>query len=93
MAVDLMTEEIARKEFPGIPLAVLRQNLIKIMKYYGVTDQTTYKLADEMSPYFYLLDEKTGELSEEGRKKMEYWKPYLGDYHKETSFNNVMIGD
>ena len=89
----LMTEEIAHKEFPGIPLAVLRHNLIKIMKDYGVTDQTTYELADEMSPYFYLLDEKTGELSEKGRKEMEYWKHRFGDYIKEISFQNVMIGD
>lgn len=65
----LMTEEIAHKEFPGIPLAVLRQNLIKILKEYGVTDKTTYELADEMSPYFYLLDEKQGSFPKRGVRK------------------------
>lgn len=93
MAIDPMTEEIAKKVFNGIPLSVLRKNLIKIFKDYGVTDKFTYKLAEESGPYFYLLDRKTGELSEKGRKEMEYWKDSLGDPVKEISFNNVMIGD
>ena len=69
------------------------KNLIKIFKDYGVTDETAQDLAEESGPYFYLLDRKTGELSEEGRKEMEYWKDCLGDPVKEISFNNVMIGD
>ncbi len=93
MAINPMTEEIAKKEFSGIPLSVLRKNLMKIFKDYGVTDETAQDLAEENCPYFYLLDEKTGELSEEGRKKMERWKDCLGDPVKEISFNNVMIGD
>ena len=93
MAIDPMTEEIAKKVFNGIPLSVLRKNLMKIFKDYGVTEETAQDLADESGPYFYLLDRKTGELSEKGRKKMERWKDSLGDPVKEISFNNVMIGD
>lgn len=93
MAINPMTEERAKNAFNGIPLSVLRKNLINIFKDYGVTDKFTYKLAEESGPYYYLLDEKTGELSEEGRKKMERWKDSLGDPVKEISFNNVMIGD
>ena len=93
MAINPMTEEIAKKEFSGIQLSVLRKNLMNIFKDYGVTDKFTYKLAEESGPYFYLLDRKTGELSEKGRKKMERWKDSLGDPVKEISFNNVMIGD
>lgn len=69
MAFDPMTEERAKNAFTGIPLSVLRKNLIKIFKDYGVTDETAQDLAEESGPYYYLLDEKTGELSEEGRKK------------------------
>ena len=93
MAINPMTEEIAKKEFSGIPLSVLRKNLMKIFKDYGVTEETAQDLAEESGPYFYLLDRKTGELSEKGRKKMERWKDSLGDPVKEISFNNVMIGD
>lgn len=93
MAIDPMTEEIVKKVFNGIPLSVLRKNLMKIFKDYGVTEETAQDLAEESGPYYYLLDEKTGELSEEGRKKMERWKDSLGDPVKEISFNNVMIGD
>ena len=93
MAFDPMTEERAKNAFTGIPLSVLRKNLMKIFKDYGVTDETAQDLAEESGPYYYLLDEQTGELSEEGRKEMEYWKDSFGDPVKEISFNNVMIGD
>ena len=93
MAFDPMDDKAAQDFFNGIPLSVLRKNLIKLFKDYGVTDETAQDLAEESGPYFYLLDRKTGELSEKGRKKMERWKDSLGDPVKEISFNNVMIGD
>lgn len=60
MAINPMTEEKAENVFSGIPLSVLRKNLINIFKDYGVTDKFTYKLADESGPYYYLLDKKNG---------------------------------